>query len=76
MLEVFLLTVAVLIAIGIVTFLLLVVIEFVIFLKLRSNFDRDRAAWLPSGRWHPSRSTPPPVAPAPAPPTAGSTDPS
>ena len=67
MFKIFIRAVAVLVATGMVTFLLLISIEIVIFFKLRSNFDRDRVAWLPSGRWRPSRSTPPPpVAPSPA----------
>ena len=42
MFKIFIRAVAVLVATGIVTFLLLVSIEIVIFFKLRSNFDRDR----------------------------------
>ncbi len=67
MFKIIIRAVGVLVATGIVTILLLIGIEIVIFFKLRANFDRDRAAWLPSGRWRPSRSTPPPpVTPSPA----------
>ena len=43
MFKIFIRAVAVLVATGIVTFLLLLSIEIVIFFKLRSNFDRDRS---------------------------------
>jgi hypothetical protein len=66
MLKIFSRAVAVLVATGIVTFFLLIGIEIVIFFKLRSNFERDRSAWLPSGRGRPSRSTPPLVVHSPA----------